>query len=1034
MNIVFPLQRKKSLKKIVNYNFNKTPYNKNIKYIKNACNVRQIDISSLSNDIPVIIQAFDETLTYNYWNKESENVTGYTFKEMVGVRNAWRRLYPNVEVDDSNKFAKQNFIGNFRNRIMAIICADGSYKTIAWTNISEKKPIPGWKYWIFGFDVTDIISLQSSQYDTSNIFKNVLQTLPEGILIHKDGKCIYMNKYVIDLLSATSESKFINKQVQDLFEVTSSCFYPGNNYKNNENYLGQNECYCKRCNKYLKFSSINTDLHGLGAILTIIKDITERKNNENKLIHSKNITRALIDSTDDDLILIDSSYNIVACNKSWSKKQGLHPKFVVGKNLLEIMPEILNVKVQEAVKNVTKSKKQCMFVEQIQDKIFDFRIYPIIESKSKITKFVLNIHDITAIEIIERTQQETKMIYKTIFDRVGDIVFIHDFRGKIVKANKSLADLLGYRMERVEQLFVKDIFVIDSSSENFVVSESNSESCILRSTLINKNQKQVPIDIRVCSIKYDGEPALLCVGRDVTVRERATKILLQAKIEAEKNIQIKNEFLANISHELRTPLSSIIGLAQIISMGNLEINQREYLKRIQTSADHLLSLINDLLDLSKLNSGVYSLEVGEFKIQDIISELLASNIQHVNDNIHFDVDIDNNIPAFLLGDSLRLKQILYNLINNAFKFTNEGTITLSVKLLEMKKNNNLVLKFSVKDTGVGIPTEDISKIFERFSQGSNAQLNVSGGVGLGLAISKQLSELMGGNIGVESEFGKGSTFHFTLPFDYIQSKQNDNIEICKEYKLDRHMSLLVVEDNVINRDMLKDMLELEGHTVQTASDGFAALDILDYFCPNAILMDLQMPKCDGIETTKHIRKHADSKISNIPIIAITAFSNCEYKELCQQAGIDDFLLKPLFLEDLRNIIAKIASGSLRKHSLQEFSTSYSDKHIINFNLLETNLYNDDNLIKLACNNFVKHSIEFEKQLNSALENNHFHVITRLAHSFKSITSLFGASVAQQLTNKLEEYAKLNDLKNVSISAVLLVAEINKIREIVKTRC
>ncbi|UII33339.1 response regulator [Fulvivirga ulvae] len=385
------------------------------------------------------------------------------------------------------------------------------------------------------------------------------------------------------------------------------------------------------------------------------------------------------------------------------------------------------------------------------------------------------------------------------------------------------------------------------------------------------------------------------------VHERTSE-LSKAKLDAENASKEKDKFLANMSHEIRTPMNAIIGMAQLLNDTPLTNEQKKYVDSINSASDTLLSLINDILDFSKIEAGMIDFEKKPFSIYTSIKEVLdITSFKCENSPVKLEQNIDPKVPDTVSGDKYRLNQILLNLLSNAVKFTPEGMIKLSVKLRKSSKQN-CNLEFSIKDTGIGIPAEKIKTIFDGFTQASSDTTRKYGGTGLGLTIVKSLVELQHGKLSVKSRVGSGSEFIFTLPFESTLSKSEDNTDLKKDTNKDlSQLKILVVEDNELNQFLIQSLLLKYNASVNVACDGVEAISILEQTEFDIILMDIQMPNMDGYEATRRIR----SKTQSIPIIAMTAHALVGEKEKCLSAGMNDYITKPIKINDLIDCIQKV---------------------------------------------------------------------------------------------------------------------------------
>jgi PAS domain S-box-containing protein len=375
--------------------------------------------------------------------------------------------------------------------------------------------------------------------------------------------------------------------------------------------------------------------------------------------------------------------------------------------------------------------------------------------------------------------------------------------------------------------------------------------------------------------------------------------LILATQKAEESALTKQLFMSTMSHEIRTPLNEVIGITNLLIQGNPREDQMDYIKTLKFSGNHLLTLVNDVLDYNKMESGKIIFEQTQFNLNDFLEDIMRSySFRSKAKQLSFDIKKASNLPDEVIGDPTRLNQILSNLLSNALKFTNQGSITVLVKELE-RTGNQSKMEFTVTDTGIGIQKDKLSLIFDRFSQASPDTTRHFGGSGLGLAICKKLIEMQGGTITVESEPKKGATFRFVISLGIAEKgskKQSD--ESPEDYSGLEGKRILVAEDNKINFFVANKFLIGWGIIVTHAENGQIALDILEKEDFDLILMDLHMPVMDGIEATRVIRNSENPKIKNIPIVALTAAIMSESYDKIDNLNINDYVLKPFNPHDL----------------------------------------------------------------------------------------------------------------------------------------
>ena len=393
------------------------------------------------------------------------------------------------------------------------------------------------------------------------------------------------------------------------------------------------------------------------------------------------------------------------------------------------------------------------------------------------------------------------------------------------------------------------------------------------------------------------EQLILLAIEDITDRILVDKKIENAKKTAEDAMQSKQQFLANMSHEIRTPMNAIIGFTRVVLKTDLSEKQKEYLNAIKTSGDTLIVLIDDILDLAKVDAGKMIFVQKPFEMSVSVSTMIHLFETRIKEkNLELIKKYDTNIPSVLLGDAVRLHQIILNLVSNAVKFTSKGHIMVSVDLLN-ENTNQATIRFAIEDSGIGISEDKFTTIFEKFQQATHSTTSLYGGTGLGLAIAKQLVEKQGGTIDVKSKIGEGSTFSFTLSFEKTKAEVELETEIMVLNPEIKAIKVLVAEDVPLNQLLIRTILDDFGFSCDIAADGkiaiekFSQRDSPDQTQSyDIILMDLQMPKINGFEATEYIRK---TMKSNIPIIALTADVTIVDVEKCKAVGMNDYITKPI---------------------------------------------------------------------------------------------------------------------------------------------
>lgn len=478
------------------------------------------------------------------------------------------------------------------------------------------------------------------------------------------------------------------------------------------------------------------------------------------------------------------------------------------------------------------------------------------------------------------------------------------------------------------------------------------------------------------------------VINQLELRTKNNELNAQKKI-AERAVLAKDSFLANMSHEIRTPLNAIIGFTDLLAQTKLDIIQRDYINSVQIAGENLLLIVNDILDLSKIESGNLAIDDQPFELKKTLKHIYDLLKVKVPENVEFNLFLDADMPEIVIGDQGRLNQILVNLTGNALKFTQEGDVTVSVKKME-ETDEHYSLRFSVKDTGIGIKEAKLKTIFERFTQAEESTTRRFGGTGLGLNIVKQLVELHNSEIKVKSREGHGSEFFFTLAY-----KKAPDIEIIAESFTGSNLGklkILLCEDNVLNQKLVKSVIYNFGFELDIAENGEAGIELLSQNQYDLILMDLQMPVKDGYQTTQYIRNEMNL---TIPIIAMTAHSLVGEQELCYNMGMDAYVPKPFkqaaLLETIKAVLNK-EHKSLPKRK-------------IDLSLVEEMACGNTDFVHEMVHLFIQKIPNEIVLINEAYKTKDSESVRKLAHNMKSSFDIFLLSDLSDSVSVIEEEAK-----------------------------
>jgi len=477
----------------------------------------------------------------------------------------------------------------------------------------------------------------------------------------------------------------------------------------------------------------------------------------------------------------------------------------------------------------------------------------------------------------------------------------------------------------------------------------------------------------------------------VNERKEFENQLEESRQKAEESLETRKLFLANISHEIRTPINAISGMSGILADTEISETQKQYVNAIQSSSKSLMVIVNDILDMSKLESGKFSAEFIPFDIRTILDPLYTTYLLKTDEKgIAFSIDYPQDMPKWLFGDPTRLGQILNNLISNAIKFTDTGKVTLKITFEKKGKHNEFC--FRVTDTGIGIDKEKLKTIFEFFSQEDNTITRRFGGTGLGLAISKSISELLGGEITVESEKNVGSTFQFCLTMPEA-SEQLKGESVVSQSDL-TGKNVLIVEDNELNRFLAVTILKKWNANIHTAVNGEEAVKAVSKLDIDIVLMDIQMPVMDGVAAAVAIRSELKS---NVPIIALTANALASEKEKCWQAGMNEYITKPYNPEFLLEKILLLTEYN--------FKTEDQNAEHISLDNLHTLLNGSKEQMIRMTKVFLEQIETHFNELKFALNENDLDQITTVTHKLKSSFKLFGLNKTGVLLERIEQRAK-----------------------------
>ncbi len=732
------------------------------------------------------------------------------------------------------------------------------------------------------------------------------------------------------------------------------------------------------------------------GVVAAAHDVTELK-------QSSQYARSLIEASLDPLVTININGKITDVNEASIKITGLPREKLIGTDFSDYF---------------TEPEKARAGYRQVFDKGF-VADYPLtIKHKNgKLTDVLYNASvfkdsngKVLGVFAAARDVTQQKLLSKyslSLIEASHDPLVTISAAGKITDMNEATVNITGISREKLAGTDFFDYFT-ETQKAREVYLEVFSKGFVIDYplTLRHKDGKLTDVLFNGSVYKDDIGNVLgvVVVARDITDQKRFENELIEAKgnaeratREAEESSRLKESFLANMSHEIRTPMNAIIGFSDILSKRALGEQEREFVTIIKTAGENLLTIINDILDISKIEAGMMTFENHTFSVKEIFTSLNVMLMEKAKEkNLELIFRSSESIPDVLVGDNTRLTQIIINLVGNAIKFTQKGRVEVTVEVLTTEMES-VVLEFSIIDTGIGIPQEKLDKIFERFIQAESHITREYGGTGLGLSIARQLTELQGGNLTVKSIVGMGSVFTFRIPY-----KKSDTVvtvlpTIETNYNMEAlsNLKVLLVEDNKMNVKLILSLFSEYNLNVEVAWNGSEGVEKLKAGNFDIVLMDMEMPVMNGYQAAVTIRKELNS---TIPIIAMTAHAMAGEREKCLSLGMTDYIPKPI---NSNLLFEKMHLLTTSLHAVEKKEVNKNHQKVCDLRYITEMMAGKKHLIAGVMDEFLLQIPTELDLINGAVKRRDFEIIKSLAHSMKSSVSIMSISSLTSILNELE---------------------------------
>lgn len=1002
---------------------------KNQKLLEQSEQLTRTIMNSALNAITIV----DSKGAITFLNNQAESLFGWKEKEITG------KIFTDYMVPVRNKDLWNNAIiqylveghNDFLNKQVELFGLTKNGNEFL-AEISITPILQNGKTFFCAFfqDISKRKEIENQLSQTAELLKTILVNRRTGVLVEDENqKILYSNQLYWDIRNPEILAEDMEGVDFSKYLIDNKLFF-----KNPERYVMRvEELLSKKKpvikerietadNRYLERDFIpiyiNDEYKGH---LWEFTDVTQKIQSQNLLRQSESLSRLIMNASMDCIITIDIEGLITFWNRRSETLFGWKKREVLGKILSDlIIPKRHNSGNIDYLNTgegpVLNKTFETMALNKEGD-VFAIEISIIPITRNGETFFVSFIHDISNRKKAERIRKIQEEKYQNIIANMNLGLIEVDNNEIIQYANQSFSTISGYEVSELIGKNAANYFVLGKnldSAKNKNEIRKQGVSDIYQLQVKNKNGELKWWAISGAPNYDDKGNVIGSIGihLDITDQKQLEIDLEKEKFNAIESSKAKEIFLANMSHEIRTPLNAIIGFLRELNKLELTELQKKYIDNSTIASKHLLAIINNILDLSKIEAGEMSLEEENFVIKDSISNVSTILLPMLEQKgLYLNVSLSEKTKKVLIGDALRLQQILFNLIGNAIKFTSKGSISINCEVVNENQNSQ-ELKISVTDTGVGMESSFVDNIFNKFSQEDKSITRKYGGTGLGLSITKELVKLMNGRIEIESEKHKGTTFHIYIQFNIGDQDHFEDQNSVKEISRIDNISILLVEDNYLNRMIAQNSLQYYDCQVTEAENGLEAIEILKNNQFDIILMDIQMPEMGGIEATEIIRKELNL---STPIIALTANAFKTEIDKCRTAGMDDFVSKPFDEDVLIEMIAKYTVNKSHHKSVSQKIASTSNENLYDLSILLNLSRGDIEFVLKMAKAFVEQTTETIEKVENAIRVNDFTEVGNLIHKIRPNIENLGITTIIDDVKLLEKIAIKSPNKEKIIS-------------------